>query len=542
MQRVVRILRAYWKAIVALTVAGGLVGLAWSAVQPRVYTADASGYVAAVASDGSTGAALAGDQLALSKVKSFIDMGYWRSVAETAKSDLGLPDSPEALVQRVKVSNPVDTVNVRVDATGPTPESARDLAEAWIRGMTAEVDQLQSGGGGQSAVRLIAGDSARLPTAPSSPNVKLDIAIGALVGAVAGIVFALVRRAFDRRIRSASDITGTIAASVVGILPVDKDLASGRAVFSFDDIRDGRGSFAHKEAMRELRTNLQYVDVDRPARVMVITSPLPGDGKSTTAANLAVSIAATGQAVILVDADLRRPVLGGMFGFSDDVGLSDVLAGRAQIEQVAHQVDEKGSLFVVAAGRTPPNPSEMVGSQRMQALVRKLAEDLVVIVDSPPTLAVADAAVIASWADGAVLVVTAGRTTDDMLSRAAENIGKTRGHLLGVVLNRVPLRGVDSSYYGGRYGGYYGYGSPRDEGRTRGLFGRRRRGANGSITDESTGARRRSTDVQPENVSGLRTLAQRRTSTRAEGESSSEKTTTVTTVAPRAERRRRTTS
>ncbi len=208
MQRVVRILRAYWKAIVALTVAGGLVGLAWSAVQPRVYTADASGYVAAVASDGSTGAALAGDQLALSKVKSFIDMGYWRSVAETAKTDLGLTDSPEALVQRVKVSNPVDTVNVRVDATGPTPESARDLAEAWLRGMTAEVDQLQSGGGGQSAVRLIAGDSARLPTAPSSPNVKLDISIGALIGAVAGVVFALVRRAFDRRIRSASDITG----------------------------------------------------------------------------------------------------------------------------------------------------------------------------------------------------------------------------------------------------------------------------------------------------------------------------------------------
>ena len=522
MQRVVRILRAYWKAIVALTVAGGLVGLAWSAVQPRVYTADASGYVAAVASDGSTGAALAGDQLALSKVKSFIDMGYWRSVAETAKTDLGLTDSPEALVQRVKVSNPVDTVNIRVDATGPTPESARDLAEAWLRGMTTEVDQLQSGGGGQSAVRLIAGDSARLPTAPSSPNVKLDISIGALVGAAAGVVFALVRRAFDRRIRSASDITATVAASVVGILPVDKDLASGRAVFSFDDIRDGRGSFAHKEAMRELRTNLQYVDVDRPARVMVITSPLPGDGKSTTAANLAVSIAATGQAVILVDADLRRPVLGGMFGFSDDVGLSDVLAGRAQIEQVAHQVDENGSLFVVAAGRTPPNPSEMVGSQRMQALVRKLAEDLVVIVDSPPTLAVADAAVIASWADGAVLVVTAGRTTDDMLSRAAENIGKTRGHLLGVVLNRVPLRGVDSSYYGGRYGGYYGYGSPRDEGRKRGLFGRRRRGTDGSTPDESTGARRRSTDVQPENVSGLRTLSQRRTSAHAEGESSSE--------------------
>ncbi|MEV7826512.1 polysaccharide biosynthesis tyrosine autokinase [Microbacterium enclense] len=530
MQRVVRILRAYWKAIVALIAMGALAGLGWSSLQPRVYTADASGYVAAVASDGSTGAALAGDQLALSKVKSFIDMGYWRSVAETARQDLGLSDSPESLVQRIRVSNPVDTVNVRVDATGPTPESARDLAEAWIRGMTAEVDQLETGGSGQSAVRLVAGDSARLPTAPSSPNVRLDVTLGALAGGVAGIIFALVRRTFDRRVRSVRDITDAVDASVVGVLPVDKELASGRAVFSFDDIKDGRGSFAHKEAMRELRTNLQYVDVDRPARVMVVTSPLPGDGKSTTAANLAVSIAATGQSVVLIDADLRRPVLGGMFGFSDDVGLSDVLAGRAQIEQVAHQVDQNGRLFVVAAGRTPPNPSEMVGSQRMQSLARKLADDMVVIIDSPPTLAVADAAVIASWADGAVLVVTAGRTTDDMLTRATENIAKTRGHLLGVVLNRMPLRGVDSGYYGSQYGGYYGYGAPPSSKSAWRRFRLRRKGqaAAKGTEEREAGPRRQPAGPPPENVSGLRTLSQRRISAAPGGDVTDE----ITVPAP----------
>lgn len=518
MQKVVRILRAYWKAIVALTIVGSLAGFAWSAVQPRVYTADASGYVAATSSDGSTGAALAGDQLALSKVKSFVDMGYWRSVAESARQQLGVDDSPEDLVQRIHVSNPVDTVNIRVDATGSTPEAARDLAEAWIHGMTSEVNGLETGGNGEGAVRLIAGDSARLPDAPSSPNVKLDVLIGGLLGAVAGVVFALVRRAFDRRLRNARDVTDAVDASVVGVLPVDKDLAGGRAVFSFDDIKDGRGSFAHKEAMRELRTNLQYVDVDRPARIMVITSPLPGDGKSTTAANLAVSIAATGQSVILIDADLRRPVLGGIFGFSDDVGLSDVLAGRAQIEQVAHQVDEHGRLFVVAAGRTPPNPTEMVGSQRMQALTRKLAEDLVVIIDSPPTLAVADAAVIASWADGAVLVVTVGRTTDDMLTRATENLAKTRGRLLGVVLNRMPLRGADSSYYGAQYGGYYGYGVPAS---TRGPWWRLRRwvpAEAGAVSDADSASRRASGGVPPENVRGLRTLAHRRTTGAPVGE------------------------
>lgn len=494
MQRVVRILRAYWMTIGALFALGALVGLGWSALQPRVYTADASGYVATVSSDGSTGSALAGDQLALSKVKSFVDMGYWRSVAEAARKSLGVDDSPESLVQRVRVSNPVETVNVRVDATGSTPESARDLAEAWIRGMTTQVDELETGGSGQGAVRLIAGDSARLPTSPSSPNVKVDVAVGAIAGGVLGVVFALVRRTFDRRVRTVEDITAAVGASVVGVLPIDKELANGRAVFSFTDTHDGRGSFAHKEAVRELRTNLQYVDVDHPPRVIVVTSPLPGDGKSTTAANLAVSIAATGQSVILIDADLRRPVMGGVFGFSDDVGLSDVLASRAQIEQVAHQVDDHGRLFVVAAGRTPPNPTEMVGSQRMQALARKLAEDMVVIVDSPPTLAVADAAVIGSWADGVVLVVTAGRTTDDMLTRAVDNLSKTRGRLLGIVLNRAPLRGPDSSYYGARYGGAYGYSEPDADTRkgAKRTRGRDRRPSSVMGAPAATGPRRRS--------------------------------------------------
>lgn len=456
LQRVLRILRAYWITILVMTVVGGAAGWGWSALQPRIYTADATGYVAATDADGSTGAALAGDQLAKSKVLSYVDIGRWRSVAEAARDELGLTDSVDELSRRVVVSNPAQTATLRAAASAPTPEAARDLAEAWIRAMTTEITRIEAGDTGQGAVRLVPGDSAQLPQSPSSPNVRINVLAGLAGGLLLGVVYALVRRTFDRRLRSSRDVEDRAGIPVIGALPLDKELVGQRAVFAFDDVRDGRGSFAHKEAMRELRTNLQYVDVDHPARVIVVTSPLPGDGKSTTAANLAVSLAATGQPVMLIDADLRRPVVGGIFGFSDDVGLSDVLAGRAQIEQVAHKVDETGNLFVVAAGRTPPNPSEMVGSQRMQTLARRIGEEMIVIIDSPPTLAVADAAVIASWADGALLVVTAGRTTDDMLRRAAENLAKTKGRLLGVVLNRVPRRGADAGYYGKQYAGYYG--------------------------------------------------------------------------------------
>lgn len=454
--KMVRILRAYWVTILVLAVLGAAAGWGWSAVQPRVYTADATGYVSAVQSEASTGAALAGDQLAKSKVLSYIDIGRWRSVAESAKAQLGLTDSVDELSRRVKVTNPAQTATLRAEASGPTPEAARDLAQAWLRAMTEEINRLEADDKGESAVQLIAGDSAQLPQRPSSPNVRIAVAAGLMAGLLSGILFALIRRTFDRRLRSSRDVTESCGASVIGMLPLDKELVGERAVFSFDDVRDGRGSFAHKEAMRELRTNLQYVDVDDPARVIVVTSPLPGDGKSTTAANLAVSIAATGQAVMLIDADLRRPVVGGIFGFSDDVGLSEVLAGRTQIEDVAHKVDDEGNLFVVAAGRTPPNPSEMVASQRMRTLVRRISEEMIVIIDSPPTLAVADAAIIASWADGVLLVLTAGRTTDDMLKRAVDNIAKTKGHLLGVVMNRVPRRSVDAGYYG-KYSRYYGH-------------------------------------------------------------------------------------
>lgn len=361
LQKVMRILRAYWVTILVLTVVGAAAGWGWSALQPRVYTADATGYVSAVQSEASTGAALAGDQLAKSKVLSYIDIGRWRAVAESAKEQLGLPDSIDELSRRVKVSNPAQTATLRAEATGPTPEAARDLAQAWLRAMTQQIDRLEADGNGDSAVRLVAGDSAQLPQTPSSPNVKIAVIAGMLAGLLSGIVFALVRRTFDRRLRSSRDVEENCASSVIGALPLDKELVGQRAVFSFDDVRDGRGSFAHKEAMRELRTNLQYVDVDNPARVIVVTSPLPGDGKSTTAANLAVSIAATGQAVMLIDADLRRPVVGGIFGFSDDVGLSEVLAGRTPIEEVAHKVDEGGNLFVVAAGRTPPTRARWWG-------------------------------------------------------------------------------------------------------------------------------------------------------------------------------------
>lgn len=452
-----RIVRAHWIAIVLATVLGIAAAAGWSFMQPRVYTADATGLVTATANDGSTGSALIGNQLAQSRVKSYVNLGSWRAVAESAIKELDLEISPEALVKQVTVSNPIDTTVLKVTANANTPEAAQALAEAWLGGMSSEIDALEAGAEGQmGAVTLSTGDSARLPTSPSSPNTRLNIMIGALVGLALGLGYALVRNQVDRRVRHPRDVERETGVAVIGTLPVEKQMSEGRQLIDFSKSNSGDISHFTIESMRELRTNLQFIDVDNPPKVIVVTSPVPGDGKSTVAANLASSLAAAGKWAVLIDCDLRRPVVSDIFGVPKDVGLTDLLAGRAQLEDVAHRPYPNTPFAVIPAGRTPPNPSELLGSKRMRDLVASLSETATVILDSPPTLPVTDAAVLASAADGALIVISAGKTTFDTLQRAVDNITKAKGHVLGVVLNKVPLRGAASAYYGREYYGQYG--------------------------------------------------------------------------------------
>jgi capsular exopolysaccharide synthesis family protein len=448
-----RILRAHWVGIVLLTLLGTAVAFGYSALQPRVYTAESTGYVATPGSGSDVGASLVGNQLAQAKVKSFVAVGSWRAVAEYAIDELGLQSSPESLVGRVDVTNPLDTTVISVNASAGTPEEARDLAEAWIRGMIIQIDDLEGDGRtGSSAVTVVAGDSARLPTSPSSPNTRLNVALGALIGLALGIGYAVVRHVLDRRLRDPRDIERETGVAVVGTIPLDKDLAASRKVLAFDAALGDTGSVVVAEALRELRTNLQFMSVDDPPRAIVVTSPVPGDGKSTTAANLAVSLAAAGEPVILIDADLRRPVISTLFGLPDGAGLTDVIAGRATVDDVAHRIDD--NLTVIGAGRIPPNPSELLGSRRMRELVKQLSASALVIIDTPPLLPVTDAAILATRADGALIVTTAGRTTYDMLQKALENLEKANARALGVVLNKVPRRGAAGGYYGYQYQSY----------------------------------------------------------------------------------------
>lgn len=447
-----RILRAHWIAVTVATLIGAVAALGWSAVQPRVYSADTTGIVTAVGGDGTSGSALVGNQLAQSRVKSYLNLGSWRTVAEHAIDELELDTSPDVLVNQITVTNPVDTTALKVTATGSTPESAQALAEAWLDGMSIEIEKLEGGtAAAPAAISLVVGDSARLPSSPSSPNTRLIVIVGALAGLAAGLVYAFVRHTVDRRVRHPRDIERETGISVIGTLPLERSMSEKRQVIDFS-LESQHGVSQHTiESMRELRTNLQFIDVDNPPRIIVVTSSVPGDGKSTVSVNLASSLAAAGQWAVLIDCDLRRPVIADIFEMPHDVGLTDVLAGRAELQDVAHRPSRDVPLAVIGSGRIPPNPSELLGSQRMRDFLAEISKSAIVILDSPPVLPVTDAAVLAAGADGVLIVVSSGKTTFEVLQRAIANITRTSGRVLGVVLNRVPRKGAESAYYGREY-------------------------------------------------------------------------------------------
>jgi capsular exopolysaccharide synthesis family protein len=445
-------LRRHWLAILLMTAVGLGAGYGWTLLQTPVYTAGASGYVASRQSE-DIGMSTVGDSLARSRVQSYLDIAGWRSVAENAIDELELETTPEELVTRVSVENPVDTVIMKVTAEGATPEEARALAEAWIAAMIVVIDDIEGDGSeGSAPVTVIAGDSASLPSQPTFPDVQIAVLVGGILGLGFGIAFAMVRTVSDRRIRSEDDVEQKTGVAVVGSIPTVPGLnAENRLISAPDGGSGGKNTFAVFEALRALRTNLQFMDVDHPPKTIVVTSPLPGDGKSTIACNLALTLAAAGTTVVLVDGDLRRSMVAKTMGLPGGAGLSDVLAGRAALAEVLQRTPKSNNLLVLAAGSVPPNPSEVLGSERMHTLIADLTKHATVIIDAPPLLPVTDGAVLTHQADGALVVVTLGKTTHDLLEKALDTLKKARGRALGVVLNKVPLRGVDSSQYSYEY-------------------------------------------------------------------------------------------
>ena len=224
-----------------------------------------------------------------------------------------------------------------------------------------------------------------------------------------------------------------------------------------------------QESIRQLRTNLRFVNVDTPPRSFIVTSAVPGEGKSTVSLSLARSLADAGSPVILIDADLRRPTVAKKLKLDAKVGLTQVLAGQVEIANAVHQLGDS-NLFVLPAGRIPPNPSELLGSDKMRQLIKELSEEFIVVVDVPPLLPVTDASLLSHSVDGVILVGSIGRSHREQMAEASSILKKVNANLFGLVLNRAPRKGLGNSYYGFGYAStyvgyatYYGYGKDGDK-------------------------------------------------------------------------------
>ena len=201
------------------------------------------------------------------------------------------------------------------------------------------------------------------------------------------------------------------------------------------------------EAYRTLRTNIQFYDVGEPVKRLMVTSAGPGEGKSTTLANLAISFTQNGSKVILVDADLRRPTAHKRFEVSNLRGVTDVLTGKSNLEQALQNTHIEG-LRILTCGSIPPNPSEMLGSKKMRELIDSLAGMAdIVLIDAPPVLAVTDAAVLATAVDGVLLVAWSGQVSREMAQKAKAQLEAVRARILGVVLNGIKIDGSQQHYY-----------------------------------------------------------------------------------------------
>ncbi len=292
------------------------------------------------------------------------------------------------------------------------------------------------------------------PTSPVSPRTRLNLVLGALLGLMVGVGIAILRSVMDTTIKTAADLEEASQATPLGIITFDPEAKTKPLVTL-------RGT-PRAEAFRSIRTNLRYVDVDNPPKAVVITSSVPGEGKSTTACNLAIALAQAGSKVLLMEADLRRPKITEYLGVEGSVGLTDVLIGQVPITK-AITPWQRGLIDFLPSGAIPPNPSELLGSKQMADLLAQLEERYdVVILDAPPLLPVTDAAILATAADGALLVTRHGRTRREQVDEAADALRQVSVPILGVILNFAPSRkrgGYGYSKYGGYDRGYgYGYG------------------------------------------------------------------------------------
>jgi capsular exopolysaccharide synthesis family protein len=428
-------LRARWQWIIGGLALGLLFAGVATALTPTQYAATAVVYLSPGQSNNDPIAAYQGSLFTNQRMKSYAQLVSGDRVARDVVDELGLQESVGEVAQKLSATAQPDTVVLRVMATDGNPAGAADLANAAATSLGLLIPQLERppGEAGPIPVTIQVVQPAVPPSSPVAPNLSRNLALGALGGLLAGLGAAALRSTLDHSVRSTRTLQDAVSAPVLGVIPLRR--ARRRT--------PGATMPAEIEAYRRVRTNLHHAGIERG--VVLVTSAVHGEGRSTMVCNLAAAMGAGGSRVLVLDADLRNPGIAGRLDTGLEAGLTDVLAGRIPVTTAIWAGSDR-SFDVIGSGPVPLNPSELLGSQQLADLLEELgARYDVVLLDSPPLLEVTDGAELAALADATIMICRYGRTDLGQLRAGADSLAAVAARLVGAVLTMVPDRGSRGS-------------------------------------------------------------------------------------------------
>ena len=438
LRSVLGLLRRRWRAV-AVCLLAALAGAAvvTSRAEPE-YRASARLFVN-IPRAGSVAEQVQGVQLTVQLLQSYSQIATSRTAAAEIAQRLGSPAG--SVDGRVTATPKPETLLIDVSASANDPGRSAQLANAAAAVLIDKIADLEKGKAAPVTAQVI--DPAEPPGAPVAPRPKVNYAIGGVVGLLIGVLLALGLDALDRSVKTPAQATDSFRAPLLSVTPRSREIRDRPVP------EDALSPVS--EAFRALRTAVRFVNPDHPLRTILVTSAVSGEGKTTTAINLAAALAQSGERVLLVDADLRRARIAETLGLEPGVGLTGVITRRIAVEDAIQGWQEVG---VLASGALPPNPSEMLGSEAMARLVERLRSlSDVVVFDAPPVLPVTDSVVLGAQVDGVVLVGRYGKTQRAQAAEARRRLDAVGANVVGSVFNAVPTsaaHGYYEEYYGRR--------------------------------------------------------------------------------------------
>lgn len=435
-------LRKRWLVIVVLAVLGAGAGFALARSSTPEYRSTSKVFVSLTRGE-TVSELVQGATYAQNLVESYVQVATMPAVLDPVIDELDLGVSARALAGRVTATSPLNTVIIEITAVDTEPGRAAQIANAVAEQLAATVTTISpTAEDGGETVQMSVLAEAQVPGAPFQPRTPLLMVTGGAAGVALGVLVALLTTLLDTRVRSAKDFPRVPERAVLGSIPFDR-ASSRRSAPTMVSQPHG----INAEAYRRVQTNLQFLAAASTLRSIVLTSSVSGEGKSTTAINLALAVAEKRERVLLVDADLRRPSVARYCGLEGAAGLTTILIGSATLADVVQPWGAAG-LDVLTSGGQPPNPGQLIDSAAMEAfLAEAVASYDLVIFDAPPLLPVSDAAVLARLTDGAVVVAGCRTVHRGQLVDALGGLDAIGATCLGLVANAVPTSESEQLYY-----------------------------------------------------------------------------------------------